>query len=66
MNDNGCRITQLGPALQLAVAGPMPVVLEFSGESLVALLMAAQAAFRERKKPDFRGRRNSAAKRRVA
>ena len=47
----GCTITQRGAALHVTVAGPVPVLLEFSGESLVALLMAAQAAFREREKP---------------
>jgi len=44
----GCTILQRGAALQLTVAAPVPVLLEFSGEALVALLMAAQAAFRER------------------
>jgi len=44
----GCTILQRGVALQLTVAAPVPVLLEFSGEALVALLMAAQAAFRER------------------
>jgi len=47
----GCTIAQRGSALQVSVAGPIPVLLEFSGESLVSLLMAAQAAFRERPKP---------------
>jgi len=49
---SGCTILQRGDVLQLVAAGPVPVVLEFSGESLVSLLMAAQAAFRERKKPE--------------
>lgn len=48
----GCTILQHGAALQLTVLGPVPILLEFSGESLVALLTAAQAAFRERKKPE--------------
>jgi hypothetical protein len=52
----GCIIAQRGGALQVAVAGPIPVLLEFSGESLVSLLMAAQAAFRERKQPESRSR----------
>jgi hypothetical protein len=65
--NNGCRISQLGAVLRLAVPGPMPMLLEFTGESLLALLMAAQAAFRERRKSEHhaKGGRNSAMKRRV-
>jgi len=55
----GGYILQHGATLQVACKS---TVLEFSGEALVALLTAAQAAFCERKKPEHhsRGGRNAA------
>ncbi len=53
---DGGYILQRAGSLQIALAGALPVVLEFSGESLVALLAAAQAALREREKPEHHSR----------
>lgn len=53
---DGGYILQRGDALQVAIPGPVPTVLRFTGESLAALLTAAQAAFRERPKLEHNSR----------